>query len=242
MRVVVHHCPTAPPADSLPGDEVRVWVVPLDRPPADPDELAAALTPDERDRAARYKAGIVRHQFVTCRGLLRRLLGNYLHMPPHTVPITYTAAGKPVLAGGALHFNLTHTADLALVALARCRVGVDVERVRRVPDMDSLVNRFFSLAEQAAYRDLPAGQREAAFFRGWTCKEAVIKAAGTSVQLLDTFDVELDPGIPPAVLQVRHEAFAGTGWAVGAWEAAAGFAAAVAVEGAGPLAVEWQGQ
>ena len=63
---------------------------------------------------------------------------------------------------------------------------------RNIPDADGLVGRFFSPAEQAEYRSLPAERRMTAFFRGWVCKEAVIKAAGASVQYLDGFDVRLD--------------------------------------------------
>ena len=82
-----------------------------------------------------------------------------------------------------------------------------------------------------------AERQEAAFFRGWVCKEAVIKAAGASVQYLDGFDVELDPAKPAAVLAARHEVFAGEGWTVADWEPAPGFAAAIAIEGTGPIAI-----
>jgi 4'-phosphopantetheinyl transferase len=237
MRVVIHPCPVTYPAGPPAADEVRVWVVALDRPPCDPAELAAVLTPDERDRAGRYRAGAVRQQFLVGRGLLRRLLGGALGVPPHAVPITYTAAGKPVLADESLHFNLTHTSGLALIAVAPRRVGIDVERVRLVPDADGLVERFFSPAERAAYRELTPERRPAAFLRGWVCKEAVIKAAGASVQYLDRFDVELDPARPPGVLAAEADPFGGSGWSVADWEPAPGFAAAVAVEAAGPLRI-----
>lgn len=209
---------------------------------ANPDEWMACLpelhdllTPDERDRAARYRAGTVREQFILGRGLLRRILAGCLGCAPHAVPITYILNGKPVLAGLPLHFNVSHTNGLAVFAIARSRIGVDVERTRAIPDADGLVARFFSPAEQAAYRKLTAPQRPAAFFRGWVCKEAVIKAAGASVQYLDGFDVELDPARPPAVLAIRHSSLAGEGWRVADWEPAPGFAAAIAVEGSGEL-------
>ncbi|MBX9581127.1 MAG: 4'-phosphopantetheinyl transferase superfamily protein, partial [Gemmataceae bacterium] len=196
-----------------------------------------ALTPDERDRAGRYKAGSPRDQFVAGRGAARRVLGGCLGLPPHAVPIVYAANNKPVLADPVVHFNVTHTPGLGVVAVARRRVGVDAERVRPVPDPVGLVGRFFSAPEREAFGRLPAEARAAAFLRGWVCKEAVIKAAGASVQYLDAFDVELDPARPPAVLAVRHPALAADGWAVGTWEPAPGFAAAVALEGVGELLV-----
>ncbi len=230
MRVLIHSCPLIPPSAPPAAGELHVWIVHFSHLLCDPDQFVQCLTPDERDRAGRYRIGPVRDQFVTCRGAIRRLLGGCLDVPPHAVPITYAANGKPVLVGGRLEFNVTHTTGLALLAVGTTRVGVDVERVRDVPDRDGLVERFFSLAERKAYRDLPADRRTAAFYRGWVCKEAVIKAAGASMQYLDGFDVELDPDRPSAVLAVRHPALAGTSWSVRDWTPAEGYAGAIATE------------
>src|SRR5581483_6123571 len=210
--------------------EVRVCVIPLDRPPVDAAELIGSLTADERARAERYGVERARHQFVVGRGLLRRLLGGCLGVAPGEVPITYTGVGKPALAEphAALHFNVTHTDGLALIALARRPVGIDIERIRPLADPEGLVGRFFSAAEREAFLALPSELRPAGFFRGWTCKEAVIKAAGLSVAYLDGFDVELHPGRPAALLAARHPALAGMGLELAAWEPAGGYAAAVA--------------
>ena len=150
------------------------------------------------------------------------------------MPITYTGVGKPALAEPhtTLHFNVTHTDGLALIALARRPVGIDIERIRPVSDPEGLVGRFFSAAERESYLALPAELRPAGFFRGWTCKEAVIKAAGLSVAYLDGFDVELNPLCPAALLAARHPVLAGMGLGLAAWEPAGGYAAAVAIEGA----------
>jgi len=237
FRVVVGPCGSESPAPA--PEEVRVWVVRLDAPPVAVGELFGCLTTDERERAERYKVAKARHQFVTGRGLLRRLLGECLGIAPPEVPITFTGAGKPVLADAArgLHFNVTHTDGLALIALARRPVGVDVERLRAVSNPEGLVGRFFSSAERAAYLDLPAELRTAGFFRGWTCKEALIKASGLSVAYLDGFDVELHPARPAELLAARHPALTGMHWSLTAWEPASGYTAALAVEGAGQLMI-----
>jgi len=231
MRVRVLPCPADPDTTPPAADECHVWVVDLDRPPLPADVLVAALTDDERARAARYRAAAVRDQFTLARGALRRLLGGYLGVAPGHVPITVSAGGKPMLDGGGLHFNVTHTPGLALVAVAAVRVGVDAEKRRTIPDADGLVKRFFSQAERAAYHALDADVRPDAFYRGWVCKEAVIKAAGATMHALDAFDVELDPARPAAVLAARHPQLVGCGWAVADWCPAPGYAAAVAVEG-----------
>ncbi|VTT98653.1 4 -phosphopantetheinyl transferase : Phosphopantetheinyl transferase OS=Oscillatoria acuminata PCC 6304 GN=Oscil6304_3459 PE=4 SV=1: ACPS [Gemmataceae bacterium] len=210
-------------------EEVRVWVVKLEYPPANEASLLACLTAEEHDRAARYKVARPRHQFVTGRGLIRQILGACLGVRPAEVPITYTGAGKPVLDGGELHFNVTHTDAVALLALATRPVGIDTEQVRDLANPDGLVQRFFSPAEREAYRNLPPQLKRAGFFHGWTCKEAVIKAAGLSVTCLESFDVELDPARPPAVIAARHAELADRRWGLAAWEPVPGFAAAVAL-------------
>jgi 4'-phosphopantetheinyl transferase len=235
LRVLVTpFTPAAAPA----ADEVRVVVVPLDSPPAAADELLDCLTDEERARAVRYKVESARRQFVTGRALLRRMLGEALGLPVRDVPIRYNANGKPLLAGSQLHFNVTHTDGLALVALARRAVGIDVERVRAVANPEGLVGRFFSPAERVAFLALAAELRAAGFFRGWTSKEALIKASGLSVACLDEFDVELHPARPAALLAARHAVLRQSAWSLAAWEAAPGFAAAVAVEGAVELRLE----
>jgi 4'-phosphopantetheinyl transferase len=238
VRVSVAACPARPRAPA--GDAVTAWVVDLARPPVPVEELHVRLTPDECARAARYRIAKAREQFVIGRGLLRGLLGDALGLDPAAVPLAYLPSGKPVLSAGAppLHFNITHTDGvLVLVAGAR-RVGVDVECVREMADAEGLVARYFSAAEATTFRGLPTELRAGAFFRGWTCKEAVIKAAGATVGCLAEFDVELDPARPPRVNAVRAPQLAGPGWALAEWLAFGTAAVALAVEGASELLVE----
>jgi 4'-phosphopantetheinyl transferase len=228
------------PGSALPrppyrDDEVTVCVLQLDASVAALEELSSSLTDEERSRADRYRVASARCQFVMTRATLRQILGAHLGVPPPEVPIGHTGAGKPVLTGGDLHFNVTHTDGLALIALARQPVGIDVERVREIANPDGLVSRFFSPHEREEYLALPDALRPAGFFRGWTCKEALIKASGLSVAFLEGFDVELHPERPPALLAARHPVVAASPWSLGAWEPARGFVAAVALEGAGEL-------
>lgn len=231
MRVRVTDCPAsfghAPQAD-----EVFAWVVDLTRPPVSPDDLFARLTPDEQARALRYKVAKPRTEFVIGRGLLRGLLAEFLDVDPVAVPLDKLPSGKPILTNDSgLHFNVTHTDGVAVIVAGRHRVGVDVERPRPLADADGLVGRYFSTAEGIAFRSLPERHRLPAFFRGWTCKEAVIKAAGATVGCLADFDVELNPECPPRLLAARDPQLAGPGWALAEWVTRDGAAVAIAVEG-----------
>jgi 4'-phosphopantetheinyl transferase len=239
--VRVAACPAAfGHAPAVGADEVWVWLIDLARPPVPADELFQRLTVEEQARALRYKIAKAREQFAIGRGLLRGLLGACLDVAPAAVPLAYLPSRKPVLCGDSppLHFNVTHTDGVAVIALSRRRVGVDVERVRPIENRDGLVERYFSRAEAVAYRDLAEYHRQAGFFRGWTTKEAVIKAAGATVGCLADFDVELNPERPPRVTAVRDPQLTGTGWALAAWVTMGDAAVALAVEGSAPLRVE----
>ncbi len=89
------------------------------------------LSDDERNRSARFRFEKGRRRFVVARGALRELLGRYLGTDPGQIRFTYNAFGKPELHpdfGDRLKFNLAHSGDLTLIAIARdADVGVDVE-------------------------------------------------------------------------------------------------------------------
>src|SRR5262245_3429990 len=225
--MAVVFCQIEAPRASVPAGETHVYTAPL----RDPDPLLPSLTTDEHARAARFRLPQIRDPFIAARGYLRRLLGHYLRLGPRDVPVRYADGGKPYLpAEFGLEFNLSHTAGLAVIAVGRARLGVDVERARPVPDADALVNRFFSRREAEQFRSLPIKDRPGAFLRAWTRKEAVLKAIGRGVQSLDCCDVTFADGQPPALVSLDGDATAGTRWEVFAWEPAAGYLAAGAVE------------
>lgn len=205
---------------------VDVWRVRLDQ----PDEaLAATLSPDEQARAARFVFPHDRRRFVACRGALRAILGAAVGAHGAELRFEYGARGKPRLADGpTVGFNVAHSHDLALVAVADCELGVDLELVRPMAQAEALIERWFSVAEQAAFAMLPSDQREAAFFRGWTRKEAYLKGLGGGLTIpLRSFDVSLDPG--------QAELPLGGGWTVRSIAAPDGYAAALATASPGAV-------
>jgi len=96
--------------------------------------------------------------------------------------------GKPRLDGAdsSIQFNVSHAGDLALIAVARgLRVGIDVESIREVTDVDAILDGFFSEQETAWLRSCEDDERTRAFFLLWTRREAAAKALGTG--LFDCF-------------------------------------------------------
>jgi len=93
--------------------------------------------------------------------------------------VTFRKEGERYLCDRA-YFSLSHSDTALAVAVSRDTVGVDVERVT-ARDTDRLTRRVLTPAEAEAYDALPAEERAAFFFRAWTAKEALFKAAGKDV-------------------------------------------------------------
>jgi 4'-phosphopantetheinyl transferase len=232
MQIRFLHADLKSPAPALGRDEVHVWTAPLTA-LEHAGRLEELLSPTEVERAARLKVERIREQFCAARGMLRALLAGYLNLSPCEVPITYEPSGKPILDASApdWQFNLSHSESLAVYAFARGRrIGVDVERLRPIPNVEGIVERFFSSRERETLFALPPAQRQHAFFRAWVCKEAVLKATGQGVPALECCDVAVHPEEGPRVFRIGEDADAGRRWELAVWEPSPGYIGAVAVE------------
>ena len=193
----------------------------------------ALLSDTERQRARRFAFDRERRRFTVARARLRQLLAARLGVRPESVELNYGTHGKPVLAGRhantELHFNLSHSEDVAVYALAHGRdIGIDVEAVRVLRDADEIAARFFSHCENQAYLALEMHDRPQGFFNCWTRKEAFVKALGDGLSHpLDRFDVSLAPGEPARILSVDGIAADDNAWTVHSFVPWPGFIAAV---------------
>jgi 4'-phosphopantetheinyl transferase len=93
--------------------------------------------------------------------------------------------GKPRLADrpGRLGFNLSHSEELALVALAPggVDVGVDLERFKRRRDLARIAARFLPEADARAVAAVPAAEQARVFYPAWALYEARVKCTGVGV-------------------------------------------------------------
>jgi 4'-phosphopantetheinyl transferase len=177
--------------------EVHIWRVRLNR--------GNALPPTAEDaaRAARFVTPVLRRRYLRAHAALRAILGSVTAAP---LEFALHEQGKPYLASAPeIRFNLTHSREMALVAVAlKVEVGVDIERVRPLPDYAAIARRYFP----AGYTT-PSSVRD--FFRHWTRFEALLKAHGAGLY---------GAGATPAGL-----------WSVTEIPTGPGFTAALAVEG-----------
>lgn len=215
--------------------DVDLWVWPLDGSPAEIGRLAPLLSADEKARAARFVIDRDRRRFIVARGTLRELLAPLLGVAPAAIVFAYSMHGKPsVPSATSLHFNLSHSENLAALAVSQQReIGVDIERVRSLKD--DIAARFFSAREVATLRATPADGRLNAFYRCWTRKEAIVKAIGEGLShALDSFDVTISADAPAAVERFAGEDDAPRVWRLADFDPAPGYMGAVACRTGGP--------
>ncbi|WP_442482239.1 4'-phosphopantetheinyl transferase family protein [Aeoliella sp. SH292] len=152
------------------------------------DDSTTILNAEERDRCSRLATPELRRRFIASHAGLRQVLAGYLNGAANDLAFHQTPAGKPHLGDGTLRFNLSHSADVNLLAVATAEVGADIERARPVTSLASLAARHFAGLELEAMRN--SDDPLHSFFQTWTRKEAVIKLVGlglaTSLQDLDT--------------------------------------------------------
>jgi 4'-phosphopantetheinyl transferase len=209
----------------------------LDQPSAVKSTLLGALSPEERARAHRFHAPRDRDRYVVAHGAMRDILGCYLGLAPADVRLDAAPNGKPVLAPELrryhLEFNLSHSHELALIAVGSGRrVGIDVERIRSEVRGETIAEHFFSPPETALLRALPPDARLAAFFAGWTRKEAYSKARGEGLRKpFDQFAVVIAPDQPATLLYDGSDPRAPAHWSLRSLDVGSAYAAAVAVEG-----------
>jgi 4'-phosphopantetheinyl transferase len=213
----------------------RAWLHVPESAAALDDRLPLDL--EERERMARYHRPADRTRFGLARAFLRRTLGRYLRIPAESVALVVQPDGKPEVRGigapSSLCFNLSHSGDLALIAVSGTQqVGIDVELIRELPRLDGLIKRCLTREEQVSQNGLTGEQRLLGFFRLWTRKEAILKGLGSGLSR--------DPA-RTSVLRPEHPEFLPgesdasvpslSGWSIRDLSPAEGYVGALAVQG-----------
>ncbi len=239
MSAADGHWPGPPRLPPLAAGAAQVWRVDLAVSAARAERLEAALSAEERRRAARYRHARDRRRFVAARASLRCLLAAHMDAEPAEVAFVYGVNGKPALASGGPSFNLSHSHDLALIALTRGRdVGIDVERIRPLTAAPRIAARLWTGREAAALEALAGDERLAAFHATWTRKEAVVKGLGVGLSgRLDGFEVPTDGAPTSRSLRVAGRDGRAEAWWLSDLRPAPGYVGALALRGCeGPVA------
>lgn len=221
----------------------HIWIARLVARPAMLQRSWEILDREERIRAERFQFEIHRNNFILSHGFMREVLGRYLETDPAKIAFRIDRYGKPHLAGiDGLQFNLSESGSLAALAISYGRlVGVDVERIRPIPDLDAMADQCFSESERAVLRALSSTEKEAAFFTFWTRKEAYIKAVGKGLSIpLHSFDTSSELSESSRLIFSRDGPPDIECWWISDLPPIKGYAGAVAVEGRGSGLACWE--
>jgi 4'-phosphopantetheinyl transferase len=166
--------------------EIHLWQISLRQDFSTVKNLLALLSPDERERAGKYRFRKDRERFIVTRGALREILSCYLTLAPARIVFSYNGFGKPFLKnetdGAPIFFNVSASREIALCAVAHgCEIGVDIEFIGDEPASREIAERFFSPREAENLAALAGKRQTSAFFHCWTRKEAFIKGVGVGL-------------------------------------------------------------
>lgn len=169
------------------------------------DPFLAVLSDSERAEMERFVFVDDRRRYAHAHGAMRQLVGDYLGLAPSSVELTHDELGKPRVVGTKLQLSLAHADELALVAIGwDGAIGVDVERIRHLPDVEALKQTCFTERERIR---LERCNGDTELIQLWTRKEALLKATGEGLRrhpgTVDVLDSEPLPGwrlfdVPPA--------------------------------------------
>lgn len=220
---------------SLDKDTVHIWCLPLDLPRQARERCFSLLSIDEKTRADRFYFDTSRQHFIAGRGWLRRLLGNYLGIEPSVLKFDYDSHGKPKLnqswMGHRLQFNVSHSEDLGVIIIGLDRqVGIDIEYMRALADVDDLARRFFTVQESALLSTYSGKGKQEIFYKVWTCKEAYLKALGEGLAgALNQVEIRFQSRIGTQTDSRNVPEFGG--WQLGTFSPRVNYQGAFAVEG-----------
>ncbi|MEN8446510.1 MAG: 4'-phosphopantetheinyl transferase superfamily protein [Cyanobacteria bacterium J06555_13] len=186
---------------------VQVWQIPLDVSDDTVKGYVSCLSAAEQAKANRFRFDKDKRRYVVARGSLRHLLSNQLGLAPAEIEFCYGDYGKPFVQAPrqrsalakestgdlTFHFNLSHSGEMALCALGNHQtVGVDIEHMKPIKRLESMMERCFSAREQQQIRS--ASRPFQSFLQYWTCKEAYLKAIGMGLtQSMQTIEIQLTP-------------------------------------------------
>ena len=216
------------------SSDVHIWQMQHDVFVKEKHKFSALLSDEEYKKAKSFQFEEDKTRYIICHGFLRILLAGYLKIKPDILKFCYGKFGKPYINNvGAenINFNISYSNNLLLVVIScENKVGIDVEYMREINEMDQIVEAFFTDNEKMFFREVPEDEKISIFFRLWTRKEAFLKGLGTGIlKPLDEIEV-VSSGKTKFVLGLGTEIIKIGSWYIKDLKVKKGYSAALALE------------
>lgn len=226
-----------PEVPKLTAETIHLWQVHFPYFYPTVNDLKLLLNGPEQQRAARFLFDKHRLPYIVAQAHLRMILSQYLAITPASLEFHFGAYGKPYLNNSALQFNMSHSNEYALYAIALDQeIGIDIEFQRERTFAEGIVASQFSALESAQYQKLVAAHKFASFYKGWSCKEAFIKAIGMGLAFpLKDFSVDMDPRHPAKLIEIKPNTFVAEQWHLHLIEGPKNYSCALATQIANPI-------
>lgn len=228
---MTHPC-VDPPGLSI--GEVHVWTARLVDDHHATADLLRILGQEERARAAQFSFERDRVRFIQAHGIVRRILADYSDADAATLTFARNRHGKPYLVpranGPNLQFSVSHSGNCCMLAVRLDHsIGIDVEKVRDLPQAVDIAQSYFTPAESRVLAALQGTARRDAFFVLWTHKEATVKGLGISLAAnLGCVEFDLDPVGGLRLVAWDGDRSVAQRWSILRLDPAPGYVAAVA--------------
>jgi 4'-phosphopantetheinyl transferase len=214
--------------------EIHVWTAHLVDEHRATADLLPILSREERAQAAQFSFERDRMHFIQAHGIVRQILSNYLDADAATLIFARTHHGKPNLTrranGPHLEFSVSRSSNCCMLAVQLDHsIGIDVEKMRDLPQAIDIVQSYFTPAESKALSALRGAARRDAFFALWTHKEATVKGLGISLAAhLGRIEFDLDPIGGLRLVAWNGDQSVAQKWSVVRLDPAPGYVAAIA--------------
>jgi 4'-phosphopantetheinyl transferase len=190
-------------------NEIHLWFKDLKQSEQEYRRYRKILNIEELKRLEQFFFEKDKRRFLVARGYMKEVIGKYLEIDPHDIVFTTTIYGKPQLIDSinqGVQFSLAHSHELAVLAITKSKVGVDIEYIHREINYQNIAKNFFSKSEYQIFTSLTEAQKKEGFYKCWTMKEAIRKVYGDE-KILNLPDIEVlfTPGEKPRIIGIEND-------------------------------------
>lgn len=138
------------------------------------DEWFELMSDERKQAVSRMQVEHKRNLRIAADALCRKAISEFCGISPADIVFVYNEKGKPYAKGLPVHFNISHSGDIAVCAVSESEIGIDIEKIRSV---NPRISDKFATEEENEY----ISTSENGFFEIWTLKEAYFKCIGTGL-------------------------------------------------------------